>query len=551
MKNSWIKLFGISIVLLMVAIPIEAQVSIRYYDTFCQIGEDCTLEVRVDAPFELGRLAVVLQFDNSLITVTGLTGGGFMPVQSKLDSWNDICTVTTLCNAPGGRGQIDYLGLDTSNTTSGSGILYTVTYRVNATTGLSWGPCEAWCNTWICVSLTPFAGNYDGTGSQSMSYYPGTIKAEVDPLVDSDNDCIPDLFEIRYGTDPNNADTDNDGLMDGSCSSEDLNDNGVVDPGETDPRDADSDDDGVLDGTELGLTAPESGDTDLGAGHFIADADPNTTTDPTNSDSDGDGVLDGVEDANRNGAYDASAGESDPGDDNSVLDTSPPSGIANVLLLGDGDAEDQVQAALEAAGHTVTVVDYYYDWDGINPNPRDFNVVVLLDGYDYRYDLQATAGNELATFVASGGGLVVTEWTAYDVCNDDKTGPIVDLMPVEAPDCDYDSSVDWSVITTHSMTSGVPATWSDDAGLSIVAPKGGSIVLVRDDDQTPMLTYRNGPGGIVVHLNHTMTYDTSTIEPNALQLLVDAVAYSISPAVFYDNFEFGDLAFWSSTVGSP
>ena len=146
---------------------------------------------------------------------------------------------------------------------------------------------------------------------------------------------------------------------------------------------------------------------------------------------------------------------------------------------------------------------------------------------------------------------MVTEWTAYDVCNDDKTGPIVDLMPVEAPDCDYDSSVDWSVITTHSMTSGVPATWSDDAGLSIVAPKGGSIVLVRDDDQTPMLTYRNGPGGIVVHLNHTMTYDTSTIEPNALQLLVDAVAYSISPAVFYDNFEFGDLAFWSSTVGSP
>ena len=144
--------------------------------------------------------------------------------------------------------------------------------------------------------------------------------------------------------------------MDGHGFSEDLNNDGTVQPGETDPTDADSDDDGIPDGTEKGLTAPETADTDLAAGNFIPDADPLTTTDPTNPDSDGDGVPDGVEDANRNGAYEPELGESDPEDAESQPPIPPPLNTVRVLLLGDGDGETQVQAALEAAGHLVTVV---------------------------------------------------------------------------------------------------------------------------------------------------------------------------------------------------
>ncbi len=35
------------------------------------------------------------------------------------------------------------------------------------------------------------------------------------PLKDSDNDGLPDVEELRYGTDPNNKDTDGDGFLDG------------------------------------------------------------------------------------------------------------------------------------------------------------------------------------------------------------------------------------------------------------------------------------------------------------------------------------------------
>jgi hypothetical protein len=120
------------------------------------------------------------------------------------------------------------------------------------------------------------------------------------------------LYDDLDVTCPFDADCDDDGLIDGArTGSEDLNENGALDPGETDPYNFDSDGDGLPDGLEKGLTAPENPDaTDLGAGHFIADLDPSSTTDPDNPDSDGDGIPDGVEDANHNGRVDP--GEGDP-----------------------------------------------------------------------------------------------------------------------------------------------------------------------------------------------------------------------------------------------
>ena len=527
----------------------DAQVTISYPTTFCQVGQECTLNVKVNSGVSLGRLAVVLHFNNSQIQVTGLSGGGYMPVQNKLRFTNDILGTWCLpVPPPGAYGQIEYLGLDSSDASTGYGTLFTITYKVTATTSLWWGPAPPpFC---AGISLQPAAQPYDRSTTYSMSYSAGTINAEVDPLLDSDGDGIPDVVEIATGTDPNDADSDDDGLSDGDTGTEDANADGVVDPGETDPRDADSDDDGIFDGTERGLTAPETADTDVGAGHFVPDADPTTTTDPTNSDSDGDGVPDGIEDANRNGAYEPSQGESDPEDDGSQPAPQPVSTSARVLLLGDGDAEDEVQTALEAAGFDVTLVDYYYDWDGVTPDVNDFDVVVLLDGDDYGYELYEAAGDALQAFVAKGCGFVMTEWTAYDVCSVDKTGAIVDLMPVTSvPDCDYDYDLDWLVTGTHALTSNVPTSWTDVAGSSLVDPYPGTIVLMRAPDDTPLLSFSTELGGAVIHLNHDMRYDIS-IEPNALQLLVNAVGFAaVTRPLFSDSFESGNCDAWSATVG--
>ena len=128
----------------------------------------------------------------------------------------------------------------------------------------------------------------------------------TDPLdPDSDDDGILDGAEDRNGngrlddgeSDPNNEDTDDDGIRDGN---EDLNRNGEVDAGETDASNPDTDGDGLPDGLE---DSNRDGMRDPGE------------TDPTAADSDGDGLDDGIEDANRNGMRDD--GETDPLDDDS------------------------------------------------------------------------------------------------------------------------------------------------------------------------------------------------------------------------------------------
>jgi len=135
------------------------------------------------------------------------------------------------------------------------------------------------------------------------------------PSEDSDNDGISDFDEITLGLDPNDDDTDDDGLLDGQ-------EDGSSCPGEyaTNPLNADSDGDELVDGTECGLIMPQGDDTNLSI--FIPDADSTTMTNPIDDDTDDDGLLDGYEDANANGVTDA--GETDPNsldtDSDGILD---------------------------------------------------------------------------------------------------------------------------------------------------------------------------------------------------------------------------------------
>jgi uncharacterized membrane protein len=200
----------------------------------------------------------------------------------------------------------------------------------------------------------------------------------------------------------------------------------------------------------------------------------------------------------------------------------------NVMLLGDTDAELQIQPALEAAGHVVTFAGTYYNWDGVTPNVADFDVVVLLDGYDYGYALQPAAATALQGFVASGCGLVTTEWMAYDVCQGYKGAIVGDLLPVTMPVCgDYGEVDTWTVIDpSHPLVAGLPASWSDDAGWSTVTAKSGAEVVVSGTAGNPMVVTSDAAGGTVVYLNQDMTYTTTTINANAVQLVVNATEYA-------------------------
>ncbi|MEM7246174.1 MAG: hypothetical protein AAF533_12575 [Acidobacteriota bacterium] len=113
---------------------------------------------------------------------------------------------------------------------------------------------------------------------------------------DLDGDGLPDHVEVSLGTDPLDADSDDDGLTDAI--------DGIVDSdgdGRIDALDPDSDDDGLPDGLENGLTAPVTPDTNVAAGNFRIDRNPATRTDPDRADTDGGGLPDGIEDRDLDG----------------------------------------------------------------------------------------------------------------------------------------------------------------------------------------------------------------------------------------------------------
>lgn len=75
-----------------------------------------------------------------------------------------------------------------------------------------------------------------------------TIYVVDAPPLDSDSDGLPDDIEAIGCTEPDDPDSDDDGLLDGT---EDANHNGSQDLGETNPCDWDSDDDDMPDGWEV------------------------------------------------------------------------------------------------------------------------------------------------------------------------------------------------------------------------------------------------------------------------------------------------------------
>lgn len=198
-------------------------------------------------------------------------------------------------------------------------------YEVDITVSLQLGPFQGVSGgSYGTLSDYPMIYNYEKwcATPEEMCWYEVSSYMTNAAIInnDRDSDGLPDSLEIKIDTDPLDDDTDNDGLLDGPGSGEDVNANGVVDPGETDPRIVDTDGDGIQDGTESGLVAPEGLDTDMTV--FVPDSNPDTTTDPTNPDTDGDGLLDGEEDLNANGAVDP--GETDPAVITGIVSIEPP-----------------------------------------------------------------------------------------------------------------------------------------------------------------------------------------------------------------------------------
>ncbi|MFO0755399.1 MAG: MopE-related protein [Byssovorax sp.] len=124
-------------------------------------------------------------------------------------------------------------------------------------------------------------------------------KGDDKKVKDADKDGLSDALEVMLGASPNDADSDDDGLLDGEEPNPADDHDG---DGKKNVMDADSDGDGLFDGTEAGKACGDP-DTSASAHVCIADADDASTTGVLQADTDKGGVKDGVEDENHNGKF--------------------------------------------------------------------------------------------------------------------------------------------------------------------------------------------------------------------------------------------------------
>jgi hypothetical protein len=257
----------------------------------------------------------------------------------------------------------------------------------------------------IGIGIDPLNPDTDGDGvSDQDEILAGEDPAAADP--DQDGDGLPDDVDPV----PDNPDIDGDGLCDGPrdvtdvcVGGEDLNRNGVVDPGESnpnfidtdcdglndlvevtgtgsDPLDADTDGDSLSDGLERGATASE----DPRCTAFVGDADPATVTDPTLLDTDGDGKNDGLEDLDRDGALDPADPNGTQETDASTPDTDGdglcdgPQAVQGVCIGGEDLDGDGIIGLGETDPRVVNADD---DGDGL-PNFVELAIGTAIDNPD-------------------------------------------------------------------------------------------------------------------------------------------------------------------------
>ncbi len=207
----------------------------------------------------------------------------------------------------------------------------------------------------------------------------GDPSTSPDPKLDSDGDGLTDEEEDQLGTDPNNPDTDGDGINDG----DEVNDTG------TDPNDDDSDDDGLTDGDEVN----------------------NTGTDPNNPDTDGGGDNDGDE---VNNGTDPNDGSDDSGDCDPC----------HIVITGK-DGSDVVQGN-GAYSLDETNAPYVVQFDpACNGLMTDFNYKADDTNNQPDYEFDPVAGTLTITKPTAGTLTVV----------DSANGCNVDLVIVSGDDC--------------------------------------------------------------------------------------------------------------------
>ena len=249
--------------------------------------------------------------------------------------------------------------------------------------------------------------------------------------VDTDGDGLTDTREDVIGTDPNDPDTDDDGINDGDEVANNTDPLNSCDPDSTRPE-CDPDEDGLSNAEEDTLgTDPNDPDTDndgIGDGEEFMNGsnpldpcDPNSTGEQCNIDTDGDGLDDTDEDTLGTDPEDADTDGDGINDGDEVANNTDPLDPCDPNAEGDSCTERSSVAITISVNTTTPTIGTIVE----------FTITVQNDGNDVAKDLIVKEilenGLELISASSTKGifNLALKEWRISELAANSKAELII------------------------------------------------------------------------------------------------------------------------------
>lgn len=144
--------------------------------------------------------------------------------------------------------------------------------------------------------------------------------------------------------------------------------------------------------------------------------------------------------------------------------------------------------ALTAGGHLVTSGVDTIDWDGTQANLNEYDVVIVLNNFNWTGTIPVAGRRALIDYVSGGGGIVVSEWLNWNVSCSGSYPELDVLLPVTCIGFNYETPTTYSQVQPDPIIDdGLPSSFSfslrDIAGTeSSLNPKEGAVVFFRSSN---------------------------------------------------------------------
>lgn len=204
-----------------------------------------------------------------------------------------------------------------------------------------------------------------------------------------------------------------------------------------------------------------------------------------------------------------------------------------ILILDDNGSSGGFERILGDAGYTYTNGGYYEDYT--NTDFSAYDLVILLYGYDYGYEIDLDVQAALKTWVQAGGVLLTTEWFTYSY-DDVDIDTLLEILPLTYNDdyCDDGGGVcpeTYTRMVDHPVTAGLPATFvtPDDWTYSFLAVNPTSLatdiqVLFEGSNSGAALGVGTFGSGHTLNWSMAGEYDGSDIWSAETERIVENIA---------------------------